>query len=58
MTCIPLTATPLGWLLLGLGGYALYRTGKKRGAEEKAASCIAPLPDPPANESSKTMGGE
>lgn len=46
MLYIPLTTSPLGWLILGLGGYALYRTGKKKGEEEAAASKITAVPAP------------
>lgn len=34
MHLIPLTTNPIGWLILGLGGYALYKAGKKKGEEE------------------------
>ncbi len=34
MLCIPLTTTPIGWFILGAGGYALYKAGKKRGVQE------------------------
>ncbi len=30
---IPFLAHPLGWVVLGVGGYALYRTGKKKGQQ-------------------------
>ena len=46
MFYIPLTATPVGWLILGLGGYALYQAGKKRGEEEAAAAQITAVPAP------------
>ena len=38
MMCLPLAVTPVGWLVFGLGGYALYRFGKKKGEKEAAAS--------------------
>lgn len=44
MIYLPLTTTPLGWLILGFGGYALYKRGKKRGEEEAAASQITAVP--------------
>ena len=34
MICTPLIATPVGWIVLGLGGYALYRFGRKKGEAE------------------------
>lgn len=37
---LPLITSPLGWLILGVGGYALYKTGKKKGQDEAAASQI------------------
>ncbi len=43
---IPLTTTPVGWLILGIGGYALYRAGKKKGEEEAAAAQITAVPAP------------
>lgn len=49
MLYIPLTTTPLGWLALGIGGYALYKMGKKKGEDEAAAaeiSEISALPTP------------
>lgn len=45
MLYLPLTATPLGWVILGVSGYALYKAGKKKGQEESAASRIV---EPPA----------
>lgn len=44
MLYIPLTTTPLGWLILGLGGYTLYKAGRKKGEEERAASQITAVP--------------
>lgn len=44
MIYVPLTTTPIGWLILGFGGYALYKKGKKRGEEEAAASKITAVP--------------
>ena len=44
MFYVPLTATPVGWLILGLGGYALYKIGRKKGEEEVAASQITAVP--------------
>ncbi len=45
MFYLPLTTNPLGWVILGASGYALYRAGKKRGLEDSAASRIV---EPPA----------
>ncbi len=45
MFYLPLTTNPLGWVILGASGYALYRAGKKRGLENSAASRIV---EPPA----------
>ncbi len=45
MFYLPLTTTPLGWVILGASGYALYKAGKKRGLEDSAASRIV---EPPA----------
>ncbi len=45
MLYLPLTATPLGWVVLGASGYLLYKAGKKKGQEEAAASRII---EPPA----------
>jgi hypothetical protein len=44
MIYIPLTTTPIGWLILGLGGYALYKRGRKKGEEEVSASQIVAVP--------------
>ena len=51
MLYLPLTASPLGWVILGVGGYALYKRGKKKGLDEAAASQIT---EPPASEDKKT----
>ena len=45
MLYIPLTTNPVGWVILGLGGYALYKSGKKKGQEEAAANQITPVPE-------------
>ncbi len=59
MLYIPLTTTPVGWVILGIGGYALYKAGKKKGEEEVAANQITPVPDPPgATETPKSKGGK
>ncbi|PIE73632.1 MAG: hypothetical protein CSA20_02160 [Deltaproteobacteria bacterium] len=50
MLYIPLTSTPIGWLVLGLGGYALYKAGKRKGEEISAASLIT---EAPASDSAK-----
>jgi hypothetical protein len=44
MFYLPLTTTPVGWLILGLGGYTLYQRGKRKGEEERAASQITAVP--------------
>lgn len=44
MLYIPLTSNPVGWVILGITGYALYRSGKKKGQEEAAANQITPVP--------------
>nr|WP_319490403.1 hypothetical protein [uncultured Desulfobacter sp.] len=44
MFYLPLTASPLGWVILGVGGYALYKAGKKKGQDEVAASQITEAP--------------
>jgi hypothetical protein len=44
MFYLPLTTTPVGWLILGLGGYALYQSGKRKGEEERASSQITTVP--------------
>ncbi len=46
MLYIPLTSNPVGWVILGLGGYALYKRGKKKGEEEAAAAQITEVPEP------------
>lgn len=45
MFYLPLTASPLGWVILGVGGYALYKAGKKKGQDEVDASQITEVPD-------------
>ncbi len=45
MFYLPLTTNPLGWVILGVSGYALYQAGKRRGLEDSAASRIV---EPPA----------
>ncbi len=44
MFYLPLTATPLGWVILGASGYMLYKAGKKKGEEEAVAAQIQELP--------------
>ena len=44
MFFLPLTASPLGWIVLSVGGYALYKAGKKKGQDEVAASQITAVP--------------
>ncbi|MGE4560045.1 MAG: hypothetical protein AB7E77_07580 [Desulfobulbus sp.] len=56
---IPLTTTPVGWLILGLGAYTLYRTGKKKGEEEAAAKTTAvPAPVEVQDESAEPQGAQ
>ncbi|WP_020586300.1 hypothetical protein [Desulfobacter curvatus] len=50
MFYLPLTASPLGWIVLGVGGYALYKAGKKKGQDEAAASRITEVPGTPGTE--------
>jgi hypothetical protein len=45
MVCTPLIATPIGWVVLGLGGYALYRFGKKKGEGEAEALSPSEVPE-------------
>nr|WP_319490414.1 hypothetical protein [uncultured Desulfobacter sp.] len=49
MCYLPLAAPPLGWVILGVGGYALYKAGKKKGQSEVAASTV---------DNAKTIKGE
>jgi len=56
MIYVPLATTPIGWLILGLGGYALYKRGKKKGEEEAAASQITAVPAQIEAEDKKTTG--
>ncbi len=46
MLYIPFTTNPVGWAVLGIGGYLLYKQGKKKGEEEAAASQIMAIPEP------------
>lgn len=60
MLYIPLTAHPIGWIILGCGGYFLYQNGKKKGREEAAATRNAVVPPAvtPREESQMIEGGE
>lgn len=58
MLYLPLTASPLGWVILGVGGYALYKAGKKKGADEAAAAQITDVPDVKSKESKKEKGSK
>ena len=40
----PLLVSPLGWLALGAGGFVLYKVGKKKGEDERAAAKITAAP--------------
>lgn len=51
---LPLLSHPLGWLVLGIGGYALYRSGKNQAQHEAAAV----PPDSPARGASATSQGK
>ncbi len=55
MLYLPFTASPLGWVVLGVSGYALYKAGKKKGTEESAAARIV---EPPAELTTKTSAKE
>jgi hypothetical protein len=58
MIYVPLATTPIGWLILGLGGYALYKRGKKKGEEEAAASQITAVPAQIEAEDKKETKGD
>ena len=45
MLHLPLITSPLGWVVLGIGGYALYRAGKKKGEDQAAASRTDAAPE-------------
>ncbi len=47
MFYLPLTASPIGWVILGVGGYALYRAGKKK---RTGRGCRLPDHPPPDSE--------
>ena len=34
MHCVPLLSNPVGWLILGVAGYFLYKAGKSAGRQE------------------------
>ena len=57
MLYLPLTASPLGWVILGVGGFALYKAGKKKGQDEAAASQITAAPESEKTEKT-TKGGK
>ncbi len=56
MLYVPLTTNPLGWVILGLSGYALYKAGKKKGQDEAAAAEITAAPEP--EETTQTKKGD
>ena len=56
MLYIPLTTSPVGWAILAVGGYALYKAGKKKGEEEAAAAQITEAP--PEDKEKTTKKGE
>ncbi len=50
MVYVPLTAHPLGWVLLGTGAYMLYRAGKKNGQKQAASEKeVVMISDKPAS---------
>lgn len=51
----PFLAHPLGWLILGIGGYALYQSGRKKGEQENRRSTAPVEPAPAA--ATKSKGG-
>lgn len=54
MLFVPLTAHPIGWIILGCGGYFLYQNGKKKGMEVAAAphnTAVQPAEAPRREES-------
>ncbi len=53
----PLVFTPFGWLTLGIGGYALYRLGKKKG-EQKIEPLVPATPVKEATSENLTEKGE
>lgn len=59
MLYLPLATTPLGWLILGVGGYTIYKAGKKKGMDEAVAAGITDPPELKAEESkTKESKGE
>jgi hypothetical protein len=34
MHCVPLLSNPVGWLILGVASYFLYKSGKNAGKQE------------------------
>lgn len=58
MFYLPLTTNPVGWVILGLGGYALYKSGKKKGQEEIAASEITAVPEAVVQKAEDKIKGE
>ncbi len=60
MLYIPLAAHPIGWIILGCGGYLLYQNGKKKGHEEASAARNTAVQTTvkPQEDSQKTDGGE
>ncbi len=56
MLYVPLTTNPLGWVILGISGYALYKAGKKKGQDEAAAAKITAAPEP--EETTQTEKGD
>lgn len=55
---IPLLGSPIGWVVLGAGGYILYKAGKKKGLDEHAASQITDAPEPGDTKKEKSQKGE
>ncbi len=56
MIYIPFTTNPVGWAILGVGGYLLYKQGKKKGEEEAAASQIMAIPEKTDNKKDEKGG--
>ena len=45
MVCVPFLTSPVGWVLLGVGGYALYKVGKNKGEKEAKVAGPAEVPE-------------
>lgn len=49
----PFLSHPLGWLILGIGGYALYQSGKKKGEQDSHRNTAQAEPAPRAASKNK-----